>query len=148
GEKALKLMAQTSPTAFYSLEGYVGVAEFYLALREIVGDEQSKVAARAALGHLKKFAKIFDVGRPRWLAYQGWSDWLDGKAEQARASAEQAVKEGQRLQMPFDEGIAHYQLARFLPSGDDKRKVHLERAAELFGTLGAVWDLKRAETQG
>ncbi len=147
GEKALKLMAQTSPTAFYSLEGYVGAAEYYLALREIIGDEQSKVAAKAALGHLKKFAKIFDVGRPRWLAYQGWSDWLDGNPEQARASADLAVKEGQRLQMPYDEGIAHYQLARFLPAEDVQRKAHLERAAELFEALGAVWDLERAKAQ-
>jgi Protein kinase domain/AAA ATPase domain len=146
-DRALHLMAQTSPTAFYSFEGYAGTAEFYLALWEARADFQYRAATLEALGYLHQFARIFDVAHSRWLIFQGWYAWLDGNRKGAWQNGEQAVLEALHLHMPYDEALARYHFARFLPKDDMRRPEHLMRAAELFDHLGARWDLERTRKE-
>jgi hypothetical protein len=47
--------------------------------------------------------------------------------------------------MPYEEGLAHYQLGRHLPGNDPQRTVHLDRAIERFTELKAHYNLAQAE---
>jgi len=46
-----------------------------------------------------------------------------------------------QLEMPYEEALAHRQLARLLPDGDRSRDGELARARELFGKMAAKYDL-------
>jgi len=49
------------------------------------------------------------------------------------------------LEMPFDEGLAHYEIARHLPPDDANRLEHLEQAITIFTELGTGYDLELAK---
>jgi hypothetical protein len=38
--------------------------------------------------------------------------------------------------MPYDQGLAHFEIGRHLADGDGARLFHLDRARDLFGALG------------
>ena len=52
----------------------------------------------------------------------------------------------QRLDMAYEEGLAHYQIGSHLAARDPARRQHLQRAAEIFAQLHAVRDHTCAET--
>lgn len=63
-------------------------------------------ALRAALGALRRLARVFPIGRP-WLALmRGRAKQLDGKHEAARAEWRRAVEIGDRLDMPYPAMLA------------------------------------------
>jgi hypothetical protein len=45
------------------------------------------------------------------------------------------------LDMPHEEGLAHYQIGRHLDSGDPDRAVHLQAARETFSRINAAYAL-------
>ena len=50
----------------------------------------------------------------------------------------------ERLEMPYQQGQFHHELARHLPESDRRREVHAVRALELFTELGSQYDVARA----
>ena len=76
---AIKL---ASPTGYYSLNGYYGVARTYLALWEHpsnVGDKELPKLALCACQALRRYGRIFPVGRPSSRLCDGLNSWLCGK---------------------------------------------------------------------
>jgi tetratricopeptide (TPR) repeat protein len=118
------------------------VAEYYLTIWESSGDF---VEARAAVAALGRFASIFVLGRPRYRAFLGWQWRLEGDTRAAIRIGKSAVREAVRLNMPYDEGIACFELARHYPQGGAQRKIYLERAEAIFARLGARYDLERTQ---
>jgi hypothetical protein len=49
-----------------------------------------------------------------------------------------------RLKMPYEEGLAQFEIGRRLPAGHPERQACLARACELFSAAGARFDLARA----
>jgi hypothetical protein len=47
--------------------------------------------------------------------------------------------------MPYDLGLAHYEIGRHLPVSDPTKQEHLRHAEQIFSQLGAAWDLERAQ---
>jgi tetratricopeptide (TPR) repeat protein len=143
-DKAATLIAASVPIAFYALEGYAGSTEFSLSLWENQPSPIHRNRVRASLKFMRQFAFLADIVKPRAVAYRGWYHWLDGKPDKARKAGLKGVAEAQRLKMPYDEGVAHYHLGRFLPKDDPQHAEHLKQAAAIFERLGAAWDLERA----
>jgi hypothetical protein len=131
-----------------NLHGYVGVAAVYLALWEAgpgTNDEPLlSMKARRACKNLHNFARVFPIGKPSALRYRGLYDWLAGKPNKARRAWQKSLACTQALKMPFDEGLAHYEIARHLPLADQNRQVHLDQAIAIFADLGADYDLGQA----
>jgi hypothetical protein len=110
-----------------------------------------RATAAAALRRLRRYARIFPMARPRALICLGWSSWLDGRAGVARRAWARAVREAERLQMPYELARAHYELGRHLAAGKRTplgldRAGHLERAMAGFQTAGCSADLRRVRT--
>jgi hypothetical protein len=83
------------------------------------------------------------VGQPRAWLYQGVFDWLAGKPRRAVRAWRQSLAAAERLDMPYEQGLAHYEIGRHAEPGAERQK-HLDQACALLTRCGAVYDLARA----
>ena len=148
---ALEKIETSSPTAIRAFEGYASLAELYLNLWENSGGEQpDETDARAKLAGttckaLLKFGRVFPVGQPRAHLCQGVYEWLLGKPHQAHKSWQKSLSYAQQFEMPYEAGLAHYEIGRHLPLNDPHRSERLMQACDIFDKLGAIYDLERAQ---
>jgi hypothetical protein len=156
-EVAANLIAQSSPTGFGIIHGYNNVAEVFLALWEaetildLTGkNPKSKIqnlkwSAWQTCQALRKYARAFPAGQPRaWLWY-GLYIWLSGQPAKAQRAWQKSLVLAERLAMPYEQGLARYEIGRHLALDDPARRVHLARAAEIFSQISAAYDLSRAQ---
>jgi tetratricopeptide (TPR) repeat protein len=143
-DAAARLIAQSGrPNGYYALEGYAGVAQVRLALWE-AGDETLSAPSRRACADLHRYAAIFAIGRPRAWLCQGLADWLTGRTGPARRAWRRSLEAARQLAMPYEEGLALYELGRHLAATDPARRRHLQRACTLFSRLGTPVEHARA----
>jgi class 3 adenylate cyclase/tetratricopeptide (TPR) repeat protein len=149
---ATRWIEQTTPTAIYAFEGYASAVEAWLLLWEASIDgppaERQALArsARYACKAMRTFARTFPVVRPRAWQYQGLYNWLNGRRRQAHRAWRKSLTEAVRLGMPYEQGLAHYEIGRHLEKSNPARQEHLERAIEILKRLKADYDVARAET--
>jgi len=117
------------------------VAEVYLARWEAgrgrSPGELPELArlARRACAELRKYARVFLIGQPRAWLWQARAHWLAGHPARARQAWHKSLEAGERLSMPFEQGLAHYMLGQYAEERDPARQTHLSRACELFARL-------------
>ncbi len=155
-EKGLQLIREASPLGFYELEGYASITEAYLLLWKsslehlsLFGEPKiiAKSAQQACRG-LHKFARAIPIARPRAWLWQGVYNWLSGQHGRAYRAWKRSLAYAQRLEMPYEEGLAHYEIGRHSQGKD--RVEHLNQAIEIFERLRVTYDLgqaRRAVTQ-
>jgi tetratricopeptide (TPR) repeat protein len=133
------------PTAAQVLEGYVDLAEIYLALWEQTNARDATLhgGVKQALAALQGFAKIFPIGRPSLLRLQGLYATLTGRPVKAQRLWQTSLAEAERLSMPYEQALTRYEIGRW-KSGDDRQLV-LRHAQELFQQIGAVYDAGRVK---
>jgi tetratricopeptide (TPR) repeat protein len=133
-----------SPTGYYSLNGYFGTARTFLALWEQAAGydtrELSDLAARACQA-LRRYAKIFPVGRPSYLLCRGLALWLSGRQSRAFAAWRKGLSAAQHSRLAYGEGILHFELARHMSKGSQLRGKHVDAAWHQFKVLDAEYDL-------
>ena len=146
GAAGMSLIPRWQPRGPYSFYGYTGVAETYLTLWENASADRAPLAsaARKACRALKRFARVFPIGEARAHLYQGWYEWLSGNRAKADKSWQRSLAAAERLAMPYEEGLAHYEIGRHRDGA--ARQHHLARAREIFAKLGASYDLSRAQS--
>lgn len=145
-EKALAVMSRVTPTIVYNLEAYAAVAEIYLKGWRLSPEGDPTRAdfmakAKEACSCTRRFAKIFRIGHARALLLTGVEYELAGDMAQAVRLSREGLAAAIQLDMPYEEALAHRQLARLLPDGDRSRDGELARARELFGKMAAKYDL-------
>ncbi|MEA3208312.1 MAG: hypothetical protein QOE70_1369 [Chthoniobacter sp.] len=148
-EEADRLISAVPPAVVLWMEGYAGPVTVWLALAEAAATDSAERAAllrrgAAACREMEKFAGIFPIGRPRARLFRGGVEWLAGRETKAHATWRKSLEAGELLAMPYEQGLAHYEIGRHLPTGDSERRPHLEKAAEIFARLSASFDLGRA----
>ena len=146
---ASNLIKGIRPTQWGPVEAYAGVAEVYLTLWEAGNAtpekcRQLKVDALRACTALWRYATIFQLGRPRAGLMQGLADWLSARPRRAHKAWRRSLADAVRLRMPCEEGLAHYEIGRHLPSGDAPRRTHLSHACDIFARIGAEYYLALA----
>jgi hypothetical protein len=153
-ETVARLIGSSWPASFGSFHGYVSVAQVYLALCEeaLSSGAQAearalRAAARKACQALHRYAWHYPIGQPRAWLYQGWFERLSGHARRAQRHWRKSLVHAQRLAMPYEEGLAHYEIGRHLRSDDPARQEHLARAAEILARVGARYDLDRVRAE-
>jgi len=155
-DMATERIAQSLPPGSFSLlVGYAAVAEVYLRLWEETFNNAQPATERATLAKLARqackncqaYKRVFPIGQPRAWLYQGQYDWLAGKQRKAHKAWRKSLEAAQRLAMPYEQGLTHYQIGRHLPADHTARQAHLSRAVELFTKLEATYYLERAEAE-
>jgi class 3 adenylate cyclase/tetratricopeptide (TPR) repeat protein len=129
------------PSSYYMIEGYASIAEVYLNLWESGQGELAGTAWKAVKG-LRTFAGIFPVGRPRAWRWRGVAAWLSGRRSSARRCWQRGLEAARKLNMPCEEGFAHYEMGRHAERNDPERLVHLEQAEALFKQQGAAYGMR------
>jgi tetratricopeptide (TPR) repeat protein len=155
-ENGAAVSAGCEPISHYVLGGYVGLLEVYTGLWETALRGQHGAAIPPSPGRWEKicgslcrslwaFARMHPVGRPQaWLWY-GRCAWLRGKRRRARRAWMKGLAAAERLGMPHDQALAHFEIGRHAGPGDPNGRGHLARAREGFSRLGADHDLERVE---
>jgi tetratricopeptide (TPR) repeat protein len=147
-ETGLALLTDHAPASYYGLTGFAFVAMSYLEMweRNLAPVDARAIGerARAACGMLSRYGTLFRMGRPRALLCAGWYDALRGRDARAIRRFYKGLASAQKLRMPYDEALLHYELARHLPDTDRERAEHLRHAIAGFSDLGATYDLERA----
>ncbi len=91
------------------------------------------------------FARAYPIAQPHAWLHQGGVEWLDGSQEAARQSWQKALTAAQKLKMPLQQGMVHYEIARHTDRSDPARQEHLDKAIALFTQCGVAYDLKQAK---
>jgi tetratricopeptide (TPR) repeat protein len=149
--KTTRTLAQEPSLALQLFEGCAGVAEVCLTLWETGGvslsvdDKTLAHMAGQATKALRNYARNVMYGRPRAYLWQGLYHWLAGKPRRAHKLWQKALAQARALEMPYEQGLAYYQIGRHLVVNDPAREEHLGRAAELFRQLQAAYDLARVQ---
>jgi len=151
-ERGLVMINQLSPSTHALFDFYTGVAEVYLAMwEEAIGSasdaqaKELKSKAHQACQALRKYASTFSIGQPRAWLYRGICHWLQGQRWRARRAWRKSLQYADKLDMPYEKALAHYEIGRLLPLDDAKRQEHLTQAIDLFARLDAAYDLARAQ---
>ncbi len=92
---------------------------------------------------MRQFGRVFRIGRPRAWLLQGRYDWLAGKPSKARKAWQKSLAAAERLAMPYDQGLAHYEIGRHITGTE--RQHHLTRAHAIFAHLGATYDVQQTQ---
>ena len=148
-DAALAMIAESVPTPWHITAGIAGVAEVYLAERGAAGSSHGsgplRSKATAACRALRSYAKKTPVSLPRTAVLCGRLELLRGRRQRARRLWQRAIVETDRLQMPYDQGRALYEMGSRLHPDNGEGPRQLQRACEIFTQLGAGHDLLRAK---
>jgi len=131
---ASEIIESGPPTAYWTKEGYIGVAEYYLTLYEKVRSRENRQRATHAVKKLQEYAKVFDVGKPRAFTFQGWLAYLNGRESKSHQLGEKGFNYARLLMMPYEEAIARARLVAQVHPEADK---HRAEAVKIFERLGA-----------
>ena len=143
-DAAQRLTARQPLLLYYAYAGYSLIAEVSMRLWEASGgssrQEQDRLAALAARANadLQAFARFVPIGRSQALLWRGLTEWNAGRTGQARGTWRRALATAVGCDMPYEQGLAHYEIGRHLAATDPQRAVELAQARDLFAAIGAV----------
>ena len=139
-ETTLVHIEELRVVGFRFYRGCVATGDTFFALHQRATAPRPRAElARRARRICKKmhaYAGLHAVGRPQALRLQGLLDTIDGRPARAQRAFTESLAEAERLSMPLEQGLAHYELGRRLPAGDPARDSHLVDARAIFTRLG------------
>ena len=140
-DETLALIRKNPPIVSYTLEGYAGAAETYLAAWEAALRAPSTTrppiaAAWRSIASLRKLARVYPVALPRARLLLGKARWLAGHQSAARRAWRSARFAAERLAMPFERALALREVARHLEPDDPGRLAIVAEARAAFEALG------------
>jgi eukaryotic-like serine/threonine-protein kinase len=143
-EKGLEICAKTRPLAYYAFPAYNGFAVTFIELWENQKNSvQLEKQAALACKLLRQFAGIYPMATACATLYDGRYQWLKGDTSKALRLWEKSLDTARKMHMPYDEGLAHYEIGRHMDAKDPQRNVHLADALKIFEQLGAQYDVER-----
>ncbi len=132
----LRLVAESSPTAFSSVNGYTCLALVYLLLwKNAPQDAALADAARQSTSALWAFSRIFTLGRPAALLAAGLLAWLSGKQTKAMQLWRRGIASARALQMPYLEASLYNHMAHHLPEGHPEKDTAMAKSQQIFARL-------------
>ena len=136
-------IALATPSAYYTFNGYFGVARTYLRLWEdaLASDKASLAKlSKKACRALDRYARMFPMGQPAACLCQGIDQWLSGRKSAALRSWRTGLSAAERLRMPYSQALVHCEIVRYLPPDDPQRSHHIESARNLLERQGVEYD--------
>jgi len=138
-EVADQVLASVSgpPSNFSAIAAYAAPAEVYLSVwrQQDMADRVLRRKVSNSMKRLNSYARVFPIGRPRLLLWQGVHDQLRGKTKRARRNLESSVARAAELGMRLDEARGLEALAWVLGAADPDAARHQAAAAEILAEL-------------
>ncbi len=131
------------PTSYGMFNAYANLPAVHLQLWETIG--QYRAPAKHAARNLYLYAWMFRVGQPRAWLWRGLYNWLAGRQNKARQAWQRSITIAESLSMPYDQGLAHFEMGRHMRADTYEREKHLQHAEAIFTDLDASLDLARTQ---
>lgn len=152
-QTALQLLDSSSVVSWLPVPGLTGTAEVFLANNhymntgvDIRDAAPTEKPLRQVTRILQQYAHVYPIIRPYALGFKGRLAALRERPGAARHRLHQALSKAEALNMPYEQGLVHYELGRLQNVDQTDRKIHLEIALRLFSKLGASYDLQRTQS--
>lgn len=147
-ESAERIIAETNQISHYLPPAYAGLAEVYSGLWADRPDDPAVAPEmarrlRRLCKTLGQFSLMYPIGKPTALLVGGEYEWRRGRQSRALRLWRKSLAAAERYRMPYEQALAHAELARRLPAADPAAAGHRSRARELFTRVGAVADARR-----
>ncbi len=148
-ERAVILMRVSRPQVFFITGALWELSELCLALDERNADASSRESRRLrrqlreVVGRLATFGRFIPFAAPYALLARGGLAWREGRANQAIRLWKRALTRAETLGAAHAEARAHYELGRHADGATRER--HLDRATELYESMGATPELAKAK---
>jgi len=148
-DTAWQMIVEAKPGAFHLASTFEYIVEAYLILinTEAVQTDAERMQMIKAAQMLTR--DLLRTSSPtikmRGWHCQGLCQVQSGQVKQAHQSWRKYLALVERLEMPYELGLAHYEIGRHLPLDNPTRRQHLTRAHELFEQIGAIYE--RAQTE-
>ena len=136
-----KVLERDRHTTCSTLEGFAGIVE--AALWAAAAGRDENIAG--GLAHLKSYARLFPIGRPRLMRCAGLRAWLQGKRRKAEQLWQRSLTAARKLGLQLEEGLALYELGRHAQPQSRGRNEHLQAALEIFSALGLPYEREQAQ---
>ncbi len=149
-ETTLALFAHSDPR-YAGVISSSAVAEAFLRIWEVnqnLPAEQLKPLirlARNACKTLAEYSRVFAIGRPNYLIWEGLFSWLNGNPKPAWKAWAKGLDVAKRLMMPLEQGTAYYEMGRHAEG--NKRQEYLMKAAKIFHGIGAEDHLNHTKSE-
>jgi tetratricopeptide (TPR) repeat protein len=115
-DDTLRLLREVRrPTAHVTLVGISGVCEVLLRGRETALSreyDQWVEWESQALDELRRYSRVFPVGRPQYGLWAGVAYWLEGRRDRAFSTWRQALSAAQQLSLRQDEAMIAAEIRR------------------------------------
>jgi tetratricopeptide (TPR) repeat protein len=151
--RSLELIMATQPVAYWMQHGMAATCEVLSTLLEDPHglDDNARAQLRrfvkqACVG-MRRYARRFPLGRPPADLWEGMQAWLDGHPRRALRRWQRCIRQAMELELPYERGRAHFEIARCRMVSDPERLEHLLQAIELFEGLGCSYELGAARAQ-
>jgi eukaryotic-like serine/threonine-protein kinase len=107
--ESLTLLGKTAPNVYSMLESYAAMGDVYLTLAEQTKPtDELFQKAQNGVRILNRYAKLYPVGKPRSLLWQGRLNRLTGKPSEE--SYKQALESAKTLDMAYEQLLAEQYL--------------------------------------
>lgn len=138
-ESALNFL-DGSPTSYSMFQGYSGISEVYMHIWERSKDDieirKNSELALQAVKHFFSYARIFPIGKPMAYRFEGIYYWLGSKHKKAANSWMNSLDAAEQLKMPYEIGLAHFELGSHEFGEEIDQTKHMELARLKFDQLG------------
>jgi class 3 adenylate cyclase len=140
-EMVLTRVSKQPPSNYSTIAAYAAPAEVYAeAARQAPFDRELERQLKQALRMLRRYARVFPIGRPRLLLWQGLYEELKGRPNPAIRHLEASLAEAVRLEMRLDEMRALQELSRILGESSAAGRDFQRRAENILAeaSVGAA----------
>ncbi|MEX2624679.1 MAG: AAA family ATPase [Acidimicrobiia bacterium] len=135
-EMLLTRVSRQPPSNYSTIAAYTAPAEVYAeAWRLAPFDRDMQRQMKRALRMLKRYARVFPIGRPQLLMWQGIFEELRGRRDRAMRSLELSLAETVRLEMRLDEMRVLRELARLVGDSDPTASEYRRRAEKILAEV-------------
>jgi tetratricopeptide (TPR) repeat protein len=125
-------ISKGTPSNFSTLAAYQAPAEVYIeAWRHNVSDRKLRRMVKKSLKSLKKYTRVFPIGRPSLLRWEGVYEELRGRHEPAIRTLESSLAEATKLGMRLAEARTLRELIGILDGAHPDVAEYQRRAEEI-----------------
>ncbi len=151
--EVLEIATKVQPAVYYGVWSLAGAAEVFEVLLEGERDTRSSRAralrksARRTSRILTRFSFMNPLARPRAQFHAGKLAWSNGRERRAKRLLRRSLVSAESMRMPYEQGLALFELGRHEKLGSVERQKILESAASIFEELGAKRDYDRTRRE-
>ena len=130
-----------NPVKIYvQFDGYAAAAEARIALLAKQSTDETRQLAQSACKELSAFGKTYPIAEARAKIFDARRLFLMSEPDKASKLAQEGLHIAEKMQMPYDIGLAHMVLGRI-----NSDNAHTQKAHEIFKAIKSEWGLHQLE---